>query len=94
MVNKSSAEYILMKIAELDALEFLGICKIVGVDVCETETNVEDVVEGGPANVSVKADPRPFEDIWSDVCEKVAGMNRARRRTLSKLVCAATKKEK
>lgn len=94
MVNKSSAEYILMKIAELDALEFLGICKIVGVDIYETKTNVEEIVEGGPANISVKADPRLFENIWSDVCEKVKGMNRVRRRTLSKLVRVATKKEK
>ncbi len=79
-ISKNSPEKILEKILELDAVEFLGICKIVGVDIYE---NLEDSTE-----------PRKFENIWMDLCDKINDLNRVRRRTLRQLVDAAVKKEK
>lgn len=83
--SKNSPEKILEKILELDAVEFLGICKIVGVDI------YEDVECGDGEN---KLEPRRFESLWNDLCDKVEGLNRVRRRTLRQLIDAAVKKEK
>lgn len=92
MGNKYSPENLVAKILELDAIEFLGICKIVGVDVYED-------VECGQANDDANAtqetsQPREFTDIWSDLCDTIEAMNRVRRRNLGRLIYAATKKEK
>ena len=92
MKSKNSPENLIVKILELDPIEFLGICKIVGVDVYED-------VECGQANDDVNAtqealQPREFTDIWSDLCDTIESMNRVRRRNLGRLIYAATKKEK
>jgi hypothetical protein len=90
--SKNSPESLIVKILELDPIEFLGICKIVGVDVYED-------VECGQANDDTNAtqeasQPREFTDIWSDLCDTIESMNRVRRRNLGRLIYAATKKEK
>ena len=92
MKSKNSPESLIRKTLELDPIEFLGICKIVGVDVYED-------VEGGQANDDANAtqeamQPREFTDIWSDLCDTIESMNRVRRRNLGRLIYAATKKEK
>ena len=92
MKSKNSPESLIVKILELDPIEFLGICKIVGVDVYED-------VECGQANDDTNAtqeasQPREFTDIWSDLCDTIESMNRVRRRNLGRLIYAATKKEK
>lgn len=89
MKSKNSPENLIMKALELDPIEFLGICKICGVDVYED-------VECGQANDDTNATshPREFTDIWSDLCDTIESMNRVRRRNLGRLIYAATKKEK
>ena len=92
MKSKNSPESLVVKILELDPIEFLGICKIVGVDVYED-------VECGQVNDDANAtqetmQPREFTDIWSDLCDTIESMNRVRRRNLGRLIYAATKKEK
>lgn len=89
MKSKNSPENLIMKALELDPIEFLGICKICGVDVYED-------VECGQANDDANATshPREFTDIWSDLCDTIESMNRVRRRNLGRLIYAATKKEK
>ena len=96
MRSKYSPENLVEKILELDAIEFLGICKICGIDVYE---DVEEDVECGQANDDTNAtqeasQPREFTDIWSDLCDTIEAMNRVRRRNLGRLIYAATKKEK
>ena len=97
-IGKNSPEKILEEIVKLDPVEFLGVCKILGVDIYNTASAeiVEETDEG--AKVIDERDdlktPREFYDIWSDICDAVASMNRTRRRNLSTLVRAATKKEK
>ena len=85
-LGKSSGVELLKKMTQLNPIEFLGICKILGVSIYELDA------EGAPAKEDAK--PRPFEDIWIDVCEKLTHLNRVQRRNLSKLLKAATKKEK
>ena len=97
MRSKYSPENLVEKILELDAIEFLGICKICGIDVYEE--NVEEDVECGrpndDTNVTQEASQaREFTDIWSDLCDTIEAMNRVRRRNLGRLIYAATKKEK
>lgn len=99
--KKNSPENLLLEIIKLEPIEFIGICKIVGVDVVKPiDTIVEDITEadeeGGRAvsHVKLEAEPRDFNDIWEDLCDKLEQMNRVRRRNLGKLIYAATKKEK
>ena len=92
MKSKNSPENLIMKVLELDPIEFLGICKICGVGVYED-------VECGQANEDTNAtqeatQPRDFADIWVDLCDTIEAMNRVRRRNLGSLIYAATKKEK
>ena len=96
MSGKYSPETLLMKILELDAVEFLGVCKIIGVSVYKEEENVEDDSHCAQANEDTNAaqEPRDFYDIWSDVVDTINEMNRIRRRNLGKLIYPATKKEK
>lgn len=89
MRGKNSPESLVEEILKLDAIEFLGICKIIGVDVYED-------VESAQANEDDDATPNPrdFYDIWEEVCDTIGAMNRTRRRNLGKLIYSATKKEK
>lgn len=88
MRGKYSPESLIKGILKLDPIEFLGICKICGVDVYED-------VECGQAKEDTNAtQPREFADIWVDLCDTIEAMNRVRRRNLGSLIYAATKKEK
>lgn len=95
--KKDRPEELLKIIAGLGPLEFLGVCKIIGVPVLieKEEVEEEEDVECGRAKNDAVADntePRDFKDIWFDVCDTVEQMNRTRRRNLGKLVRAAAKK--
>lgn len=78
--RKDSPEKLLMEIIKLDPVQFLGICKILGIDIYEKKGE-EDT-------------PRDFCSLWEDLCDALGEMNKLRRRNLSKLVHAANKKEK
>ena len=99
--GKNSGEKLLEEILKLDTVEFLGVCKILGIKLVKkieigdlelVKTNEEDDVASAQVNVGVE--PRQFEDIWCDMCDKLETMNRTQRRNLGKLVYAATKKDK
>ena len=99
--GKNSGERLLEEILKLDTVEFLGVCKILGIKLVEETTigpvkDVEDDEECGRAvgHVDVNIEPRQFEAIWCDMCDKLETMNRTQRRNLGKLVYAATKKGK
>ena len=96
MNGRYSPETLLEKILELDAVEFLGVCKIIGVEVYQAMPDVEENVECGQATEEAKvmAPPREFYDIWNDVCDTLATMNRVRRRNLGRLIYAAVKSKK
>ena len=99
--GKNSGERLLEEILKLDTVEFLGVCKILGIELVKkievgdlelVKTNEEDDVVSAQVNVDVE--PRQFEAIWCDMCDKLETMNRTQRRNLGKLVYAATKKGK
>ena len=99
-------EKILKRIASLEPSEFMGVCTILGVKLYKEKTEEDKLdqsnelnVEGAPSTNDPKKDeldvvPRDFTDLWSEVCEKVDQLNRKRRRTLDRLLRAATKKGK
>lgn len=87
MIGRNSPENILKKIIELEPIEFIGICKVLGVKLYE----IGIVSKNGVENEQTK--PREFTDVWSDLCDKVGSLNRTRRRNLARLVNAATSKE-
>lgn len=89
MKGKNSAENLLLTMMKLDPIEFLGICKIIGVEIYTTEAdaNAEDT--------KTTPKPREFSEIWVDMCDTIDGFNRIKRRNLGKLIYAATRnKEK
>ena len=87
-LSKNSAEKLLEKILELDPVQFVGICKIIGVDAYKPV----DKGEGEEFDPIKDVEPREFYDIWCDVCDTIGEMNRTRRRNLGRLIYAATKK--
>ena len=87
-MGKYSAEKLLVEILALEPVEFVGICKIIGVDIYETITKEKD-----KENIEANVKPREFYEIWCDVCDTIDEMNRTRRKNLGKLIYAATKKE-
>ena len=88
MKGKNSSEKLLIELLTLEPIEFIGICKIIGVEIYK-EINMEKDDDG-----IVHMEPREFYEIWCDVCDTVDAMNRTRRKNLGKLIYAATKKEK
>ena len=89
--KKNSPENLILELVKLDPIEFLGICKILGVSIYD-DADVECDRPNGEDDVTPA--PREFELIWADVCDEIGQMNRVRRRNLGRLIYAATKKEK
>ena len=102
--KKDRPEELLKEIIKLEPEEFLGICTILGVDLYEKEVDAEEDVVGGPVKedpnvVTVEEiirkaklkKPKDFVRVWEEVCDKVAAMDRTKRRNLGKLLRAATK---
>ena len=88
MIKRNSPENILKRIAQLDVVEFLGICKILNVRLYNV-----DITSEKKEDDKEQMQPRDFTEIWSDLCDKVENLNRTRRRNLARLVNAATGKE-
>jgi hypothetical protein len=82
---------------KLEPAEFMGVCKILGVEIVEyaadsqtldnNEDNAQDVAENRDINVKV----RPAEELIAEVFDKLAKLNRTQRRNLMKLLKPATK---
>ena len=104
-VSKST-EKLLKAIAGLEPAEFMGVCTILGIDVYKKETIEEAMneldkpnepnVEGAPSTDDTKIErvPKDFSELWSEVCDKVNGLNRTRRRNLDRLLRPIYEKEK
>ena len=87
-----SVEKIIKLIAGLEPAEFIGICKILGVEILqpiEVETNEElpsreSKEDNQKRNINVKV--RPAEELIVEVIDKVDNLNRAQRRNLLALL--------
>ena len=92
MKSKNSPEKLLIGLLSLEPVEFIGICKIIGVEIYK-EVKAEETEETEESGKTQMV-PREFYEIWCDVCDIINEMNRTRRRNLGKLIYAATKKDK
>mgnify|MGYP007101853463 FL=1 len=79
-IKKVKTEKILEKVVKLDPVEFLGVCKILGIRIFKDNDGKQE-------------NPRDFSEIWYDLCDKIVQLNRTQRRNLTTLLTAATKKE-
>lgn len=92
--GKNKPERLLEEIIKLDSVQFLGICKILGIDLYKNEKEIEKLDDEGAESIKTHVMAKDFSEIWIELCDVIGEMNRTRRRNLGKLVYAATKKEK
>ena len=90
MIGRNSSEDLLKKIVKLDTVEFLGVCKILGVDLYNVDESLNKDADDKHMNQSA----RDFTDIWCDLCDKVENLTRTRRRNLNRLVSKVIKRGK
>ena len=64
-------------ISKMEPLDFVGLAKLFGVQVVESNDNAED---------EKKFKPRNFSDVLADVMAKYNGLNRSRKREILKLI--------
>ena len=65
------------QISKMEPLDFVGLAKLLGVQVVEPNDNAED---------EKKFKPRSFSDVFADVMAKYNGLNRSRKREILKLI--------
>lgn len=84
-MNRKTRE-ILELIIGLEAVEFIGVCKILGIKLISEE---EVFAEDGEINAEIGV--RDFTELWADVSDKVDALNRTQKRNLLRLLRAAVK---
>ena len=93
------AKKLVMMITKLEPQEFLGVCKLLGVELFEGEC---DEISTGrqtsnfPTKEELKeltkdVQVRPADILLEEVVDKICSMNRVRRRNLERIVRSATK---
>lgn len=68
-------------LAKCNTYEFIGICKILNIQITNGATTKEEF------------DLRSFEEIWAEIIEKFNGLGRAQRRELANIVKLAVSKD-
>lgn len=90
-----SVEKIVKMIVKLEPEQFIGICKILGVelvkDIGQPQYTVDSEEEKVSAKVEVPVEVRPAEELIKEVIDKTIALNRTQRRNLTRLLKAATK---
>ena len=90
-------EQIVRMVCKLRPEQFLGVCKVLGVELYRQERN--EKVDPAPNAENLNADQtnvpsaRPAEELISEVIDKIEQLNRVRRKNLKKLLKEATKGE-
>ena len=88
-----------MMITKLEPQEFLGVCKLLGVELYEGEKD-ENLKDRQATGIPTKDEliemnkdvvVRPAENLLEDVITEICQLNRVRRRNLEKIVRSATK---
>jgi len=90
---------LVMMITKLEPQEFLGVCKLLGVELYEGEC--DEISTGRQTSEFPTKDElieltkdvqvRAAENLFEDVIDKICSLNRMRRRNLERLVRSATK---
>lgn len=90
---------LVLMISKLEPQEFLGVCKLLGVELYEGE-NDEDLASRETTGIPTKDEliemnkdvvVRPAENLLEDVIDEICQLNRVRRRNLERIVRSATK---
>lgn len=79
-MNEKKTQQFLGDIAKLEAVEFIGLAKLLGVKLLEGKGESEKL--------------RPMGDIVNDIMVKFSKLNRNKRRELGKIVRAARRRDK
>ena len=94
---EKSVEKIMKRVVKLPPEQFLGVCKILGVElvqeVGQPQYTVDSEEEKVNAKMEVPIEVRPTEEIIEEVIDKIAALNRTQRKNLYRLLKAATKGE-
>lgn len=78
-------------IVDLEPVEFLGVCRLLGIEVYEGEVELTDAVPSevetdGRAERWKTRVPKNGEQLISEVIDKLNSLNRTRRRNLQKIL--------
>ena len=94
-VSKNKIDCLRM-VGKLEPQEFLGICKILGIEIYKKEKEDEgelDVEGRGPSEDSKEQIPKSGEELIAEVAKAIGQLNRTRSRNLHRLLKAATKEK-
>lgn len=90
-----NVERIVKMIVKLEPEQFIGICKILGVElvkeVGQPQYTVDSEEEKISTKVEVPIEVRSAEELIKEVIDKTIALNRTQRRNLTRLLKAATK---
>lgn len=82
-MNKNNRTKIFMELlVGLEAIEFVGLCKFLGVKLIEEKSEPAPITPNN--EVSQKSEARDFSDLFSDLLQKFSNLSRPRQRELIK----------
>ena len=91
---------LIMMITKLEPQEFLGVCKLLGVELYE-DNGCDEISTGRQTSdfptkeelieMNKNVVVRPAENLLEDAIDKICSLNRVRRRNLERIVRSATK---
>lgn len=84
-MNKNNRTKIFMELlVGLEAIEFVGLCKFLGVRLVEEKSEPTPITPNN--EVSQKSEARDFSDLFSDLLQKFSNLSRPRQRELIKIL--------
>jgi hypothetical protein len=90
-----SVEKIVKMIVKLEPEQFIGVCKILGVELIkengQPQYTADSEEEKASAKIEVSVEVRPAEELIKEVIDKTIALNRTQRKNLTRLLKAATK---
>ena len=84
-MDKNNRTKIFMELlVGLEAIEFVGLCKFLGVRLVEKKSEPAPTTPNDEA--SQKSEARDFSDLFSDLLQKLSNLSRPRQRELIKIL--------
>ena len=84
--KRNMTEEFTVALSKLETIEFIGVCKVLGISVVYKEDNKQKKQK--------KGEPRPFMEILWELIQKYQTLGRKQKRDLLKLVVGAGKVKK
>lgn len=84
-MDKNNRTKIFMELlVGLEAIEFVGLCKFLGVQLIKEEDESASITPNN--ETSQKSETRDFSDLFSDLLQKFSNLSRPRQRELIKIL--------